>query len=205
MVGEPQLIMAIHNICKNRMTNPRNSKTKEWNYFWKPILESGAVQGHRGQETISGGIEVFSSEILLCSILMVSSLCINQWEFLLGESIDRVCHSGTLGAEVRAHKYSETKTTHCCLLQYWSHPGIGIVSEILYQIESGRRENLPGLSTGEDLAPASQYLWHGPLRPVYPTTGFLDIFVHIRLHRLPYPSSSQPPDSKIHLSTSAHK
>ena len=140
------------------------------------------MQGHKGQETIyGGGIEVFSSEILLCSILMVSSLCINQWEFLLGESIDRVCHSGTLGAEVRAHKYSETKTTHCCLLQYWSHPGIGIVSEILYQIESGRREDLPGLSTGEDLAPASEYLWHGPLRPVYPTTGFQDIFVHIRL------------------------
>ena len=202
MVGEPQLIMAtIFARTSSRPTTRAAQKQKEI------FLETNRwIWQSKGTEVRSGS-EVFSSEILLCSILIFTT-CINQWG-LLGESIDRVSQSGTLGVEAEAHKYSgrPRETTH--LRAACSNTGPTQVlearSEILYQIESSRRENLPRLSTGEDLAPASQYLWHGPLRPVYPTTGFLDIFVHIRLHRLPYPSSSQPPYSKISLFTYAHK
>ena len=46
-----------------------------------------------------------------------------------GESIDRVWHSGALGVEAKAHKYSAT--THCRAAPILNHPGIGLRSEIL--------------------------------------------------------------------------
>ena len=69
------------------------------------------VVGHRGQGTrdpSQSGREVFSSEILVCSILMVGAHISMGGA---GESIDRVWHSGSLGDLGKPHKYSTTTRT----------------------------------------------------------------------------------------------
>ena len=62
----------------------------------------------KGPETQGGGRKVFSSEILVCSILMVGAHISMGGA---GESIDRVWHSGSLGDLGKPHKYSTTTRT----------------------------------------------------------------------------------------------
>ena len=66
------------------------------------------TQRSRDQGPKGGGREVFSSEILVCSILMVGAHISMGGA---GESIDRVWHSGSLGDLGKPHKYSTTTRT----------------------------------------------------------------------------------------------
>ena len=66
------------------------------------------TQRSRDQGPKESGREVFSSEILVCSILMVGAHISMGGA---GESIDRVWHSGSLGVLGKPHKYSTTTRT----------------------------------------------------------------------------------------------